>query len=136
MRKLWPKYENWSKQENQNRLYRYMSNMYRYKLAKNDQNQHCTGTSSNFTGTFTRKCPKMCVFSHFSMLLTPNHFYTSNTHQNNSKFTLESLFYSIHLSFLIFFQNLYMNLSQYNSNMGYHPYTNQVPRVVRVCSKP
>ena len=69
MSKLWPKYENWSKQENQNRLYRYKSNLYRYKLVKNDQNRSCTGTNSNCTGTFTRKCPKMCVFSHFSILL-------------------------------------------------------------------
>ena len=46
MSKLWPKYKNWSKLENQNRLYRYNSNMYRYKLAKNDQNEKCTGTSS------------------------------------------------------------------------------------------
>ena len=66
MRKLWPKYENWSEEENQNRVYRYMSNMYRYKLAKNDQNTICTGTSSKCTGTSLRKLPKRCIFSHFS----------------------------------------------------------------------
>ena len=132
MRKLWLNYKNWSKQENQNRLYRYKSNMYRYKLVKNDQNRNCTGTSSTCTGTSLRKVPRMCVFSHFFILLIPNHFYTSNTHQNNSKFTLESLFHSIPLSLLVFFQNLSINLSQYHSNMGYHPYTHQVPRFVRV----
>ena len=98
MSKLWPKYKNWSKLENQNRLYRYKSNLYRYKLVKNDQNRSCTGTNSNCTGTSHSGMPRMCVFSHFSILLIPNHFYTSNTHQNNSKFTLESLFYSIPLS--------------------------------------
>ena len=51
MSKLWLNYENWSKQENQNRLYRYKSNMYRYKLVKNDHNRNCTGTSSTCTGT-------------------------------------------------------------------------------------
>ena len=73
-------------------------NLYQYKLAKNDQNRSCTGTSSNCTGTSHSGMPRMCVFSHFSILLIPNHFCTSNTHQNNSKFTLESLFYSIPLS--------------------------------------
>ena len=71
MSKLWPKYENWSKQENQNRLYRYKSNMYRYKLVKTDQNRNCTGTSSNCTGTSLRKVPRMCVFTHFSIVLIP-----------------------------------------------------------------
>ena len=55
MSKLWPKYENWSKQENQNRLYRYKSNLYQYKLAKNDQNRSCTGTSSTCTGMYRYK---------------------------------------------------------------------------------
>ena len=45
MNKLWPKYKNWSKLENRTGLYRYMSNLYRYKLAKNDQNRNITGTS-------------------------------------------------------------------------------------------
>ena len=126
MSKLWPKYENWSKQENQNRLYRYKSNMYRYKLVKNDQNRSCTGTS-------LRKVPRMCVFPIFHALSSMDHSYTSYTHQNHSKFTLKSLFYSIPLSLLVFFQNLSINLSQYHSNMGYHPYTHQVPRFVRPC---
>ena len=132
MSKLWPKYKNWSKQENQNRLYRYKSNMYRYKLVKNDQNRSCTGTSSTCTGTSLRKVPRMCVFPIFHALSFMDHSYTSYTHQNHSKFTLESLFYSIPLSLLVFFQNLSINLSQYHSNMGYHPYTHQVPRFVRV----
>ena len=136
MSKLWPKYENWSKQENQNRLYRYKSNMYRYKLVKNDQNRSCTGKSSTCIDTSLRKVPRMCVFPIFHALSSMDHSYTSYTHQNHSKFTLESLFYSIPLSLLVFFQNLSINLSQYHSNMGYHPYTHQVPRFVRVLSKP
>ena len=71
MSNLWPKYENWSKQENQNRLYRYKSNLYRYKLVKNDQNRNCTGKSSNCTGTSHSEMPRMCVFSHFSIFLIP-----------------------------------------------------------------
>ena len=132
MRKLWHKYETWWKQENQNRLYRYKSNMYRYKLVKNDQIRNCTGTSSTCTGTSLRKVPRMCVFPIFHELSSMDHSYTSYTHPNHSKFTLESLFYSIPLSLLVFFQNLSINLSQYHSNMGYHPYTHQVPRFVRV----
>ena len=132
MSKLWPKYENWLKLENRTRLYRYMSNLYRYKLAKNDQNRNCTGTSSTCTGTSLRKVPRMCVFPIFHALSSMDHSYTSYTHPNHSKFTLESLFYSIPLSLLVFFQNLSINLSQYHSNMGYHPYTHQVPRFVRV----
>ena len=69
MSKLWLNYKNWSKQENQNRLYQYKSNLYRYKLVKNDQNRSCTGTSSTCTGTSLRKVPRMCVFSHFSCTL-------------------------------------------------------------------
>ena len=71
MRKLWPKYENWSKLGTEQQLYRYMSNMYRYMLAKNDQKRKCTGTSSKCTGTSHPKCPKMCVFSHFPYISTP-----------------------------------------------------------------
>ena len=91
MSKLWPKYKNWLKQENQNRLYRYKSNMYRYKLVKNDQNRSCTGTSSTCTGTSLRKVPRMCVFPIFHALSSMDHSYTPYTHQNHSKFTLESL---------------------------------------------
>ena len=108
MSKLWPKYENWSKQKKQNRLYRYKSNLYRYKLVKNDQNRSCTDTSSNCTGISHSGMPRMCVFSHFSILVIPNHFYTSNTHKNNSKFTLESLFYSIPLS-ITYFSSKYIS---------------------------
>ena len=72
MSKLWPKYENWSKLENRTGLYRYMSNMYRYMLAKNDHNTNCTGTSSKFTTTSHSGMPRMLLFSHFSMFLIPN----------------------------------------------------------------
>ena len=98
MSKLWSNYQNWSKLENRTGLYWYMSNLYRYKLAKNDQNRNCTGTSSKCTGTSLRKVPRMCVFHPFFHVLISNQLYTSNTHQNHFKFTLESLFYSIHLS--------------------------------------
>ena len=71
MSKLWPNYKNWSEQENQNKVYRYTSKVYRYTLAKNDQNRKCTGTLSKCTGTSHPKCPKMCVFPHFSIFLIP-----------------------------------------------------------------
>ena len=45
------------------------SNMYRYKLAKNDQNRNCTDTSSKCTGTIHPKMPRMGIFSHFSCTL-------------------------------------------------------------------
>ena len=112
MRKLWPKYENWSKLGTEQQLYRYNPKLYRYNLAKNDQKRNCTGTTSNCTGTTSNctgttsnctatshsKCPKMCVFSHFSICFNPNQLYTSNTHQDYSKIILESLFISIPLS--------------------------------------
>ena len=121
MSKLWPKYENWSKLENRIGLYRYMSNMYRYKLAKNDQKRNCTGTSSKCTGTSLRKVPRMCVFHPFLHILIPNQLYTSNTHQNHFKFPLESLFYSIHLSMDIFLPNSFMNNFQGSFQHGSQP---------------
>ena len=136
MSTLWSKYENWSKLGKQNRVYRYRSNVYRYTLAKNDQNPKCTGTGSGCTGTCHQKFPRMCVFYPFFHILIPNQLYTSNTHQNHFQFTLESLFYSISLSILILFQRSIMNYFKNHSNMGYDPYTNQAPRFVRVCSKP
>ena len=136
MSKLWPKYENWSEQEKQNRVCRYTPNVYRYTLTKNDQNTTCTGTGSKCTSTSLRKVPRMCVFHPFFHILIPNQLYTSNTHQNHFKFTLESLFYSIPLSILILIQRPIMNYFKNHFNMGYDPYTNQAPRFVRVCSKP
>ena len=64
------------------------------------------------------KCPKMCVFSHFSIHLIPNQFYTSNTHQNNSKFTLESLFYSIPLSITYFSSKFFHDFLQRSFQHG------------------
>ena len=136
MRKLWPNYKYWSKLGTEYQVYRYTPKVYRYTLAKNDQNTMCTGTCSKCTGTHHRKLPRMCVFHPFFHILIPNQLYTSNTHQNHFKFTLESLLYSNHLSILIFFQNLSMNFSQYHSNMGYNPYTIQSQGFVRVYSKP
>ena len=69
MSKLWLKYQNWSKLGTEQQLYRYIPKLYRYNLAKNDQKRKCTGTTSTCTGTSHPKCPKMCVFSHFSILL-------------------------------------------------------------------
>ena len=84
-----------------------------------EQRSRCTGTPLKCTGTLWPKMTRnesvpvhfqsvlvqvtrnalKCVFSHiFFILLIDNQFYTSNTHQNHSKFTLESLFYSIPLS--------------------------------------
>ena len=131
MRKLWPKYENWSKLGTEQQLYRYNPKLYRYNLAKNDQKRNCTSTTSNCTGTSHPKCPKMCVFSHFSICFNPNQLYTSNTHQDHSKIILESLFISIPLSISYisskihhgFLQKSIMDFFQNPSNMGYNPYT-------------
>ena len=96
MRKLWPKYENWSKLGRQNRVYRYTPNVYPYTpnvypytpnvypytLAKNDQNLKCTDTCSRCTGTHHRKMPRVCVlvpFFHILILNSTLHFkHTSN----------------------------------------------------------
>ena len=76
------------KLENKTGLYRYMSNMYRYKLVKKDQNRNCTSTSSKCTGTSLRKVPRMCIFSPFFMHFSiPNQIYTSYTLQNHFQFT-------------------------------------------------
>ena len=105
MSKLWLDYKNWLKLEIQNRVYRYMSNMYRYKLAKNDQNTMCTGTSSNCTGTSLRKVPRMVFSPFFSICLIP----TSTLHfKNTSKpfqihFGISFLFNSS-LNYISFFQ--------------------------------
>ena len=121
MSKLWPKYENWSKQENQNRFYRYKSNLYRYKLVKNDQNRSCTGTNSIVPVQFTRKCPEWVFSPIFHALSSIDHSYTSYTHQNHSKFTLESLFYSNPLSMDIFLPNSFMNHFQGSFQHGSQP---------------
>ena len=76
MSKLWPKYENWSKLGTEHQVYRYTPKVYRYTLAKNDQNPKCTGTLwPKMTRTqsvpvqvqsvpvqVSEKCPE-CVFS-------------------------------------------------------------------------
>ena len=72
MRKLWPKYENWSKLGTEHHMYRYTPNMYRYMLAQNDQNLTCTDTCSRCTGTCHRKMPRMCVFLPFFHIFPPN----------------------------------------------------------------
>ena len=60
MRKLWPKYENWSKLGKQNMVYRYTSNMYRYILAQNDQNPKFTGIGDR-PKTRCVKCVPKCA---------------------------------------------------------------------------
>ena len=106
MSKLWLKYENWSKQENHNRLYRYKSNLYRYKLAKNDQNRSCTGTNSNYTGTSLRKVPRMCVFTHFSCIFIHGSLlyflHTSKSFQNHLGI---SFLFNSSFNFIYFFKN-------------------------------
>ena len=102
----------------------------------------CTGTPLMCTGThwpkmtrnqsvpvhvqsvpvhFTEKCPK-CVFSPiFHAVSSMDHSYTSYTHQNHSKFTLESLFYSNPLSMDIFLPNSFMNHFQGSFQHGSQP---------------
>ena len=136
MRKLWPKYENWSELGTEQQVYRYTPKVYRYTLAKNDQNPKCTGTCSRCTGTCHPKVPRMCVFVtffHILILKSTIHFkHTSKPFHISlvTSFLLNSSFKTYHSSKSImnFFQNL--------SNMGYNPYTIQSQGFVRVYSKP
>ena len=136
MSKLLLKYENWLKQKKQNRVYRYMSNMYRYMLAKNDQNTRCTGTCSRCTGTCHPKMPRLCVFVPFFHIFLPK----STLY---IKYTSKPLQIQLMISFLLNLSfNTYpsskhfMIFSQNNSNMGYNPYTYQIQEFVRVYSNP
>ena len=113
------------------------------KLVENRKTRTgCTGTSLTCTGTswpkmtrtevvpvqaqivpvqVTRECQNVCFLTFFPLLLFPNHFYTSNTHQNNSKFTLESLFYSILFQWIIFLPNSFINHFQGSFQHGSQP---------------
>ena len=106
MSKLWPKYKNLSKLENRTGLYRYMSNMYRYMLAKNDQNTMCTGTSSKCTGTSHPRMPRMCLFSHFSIFLIPNStIYFIYTSRPLHRSLVNSFLFNSSFNFIYFFKN-------------------------------
>ena len=125
MSKLWPKYKTWAKQKKQNMMYRYTPNVYRYTLAKNDQNTKCTGTSSKCTGTSLRKVPRMCVFHPFFHILIPinSPLQTHIKTISNSPWNLFSIQFLFQLH--IFLQNSFMNFFQNPSNMGYDPSSNQ-----------
>ena len=80
--------------------------MYRYTLAKNDQNPKCTGTGSRCTGTHHQKLPIMCVFHPFFHTFPPKstlHFkHTSKPFQ----FHLEiSFLFNSSFNFISFFKN-------------------------------
>ena len=136
MIKLWPKYENWLKLENRTGVYRYMSNMYRYMLAKNDQNLTCTGTCSRCTGTCHRKMPRMCVFvlffHIFDTLSTLYSIYTSKPFQIHpiTSILLNSSFNTSLISKILH------ELLSTHSNMGYDLYITLTCKLVRVYSKP
>ena len=113
MSKLWLKYENWSKQETEHHMYRYTPNLYRYMLAKNDQNLTCTGTYSRCTGTCHRKMPRMCVFvlffhifyTQFSSIL---HIHLKTIYYESCNlFSIQFLF-----QYLSLLQKSFLNLSQ------------------------
>ena len=125
MRKLWLKYKNWLKLGTEQQVYRYTPKVYRYTLAKNDQNQMCTGTSSRCTGTLHSKMPRMCVFHPFFHILIHNQL-SLQTHiknTSNSPCNLISIQFIFQLH--IFLQNYFMDFFQNPSNMGYDPSSNQ-----------
>ena len=96
-------------------MYRYRFKVYRYRSPKSAQNVYF-----------------LLFFMHFSI---PNQIYTSYTLQNHFKFILYPQLYSNHLSMDIFLPNSFMNHFKNHSNMGYNPYTNQIQRFVKVCSR-
>ena len=89
-------------------MYRYRSDLYWYRLAKNNQNPSCTGTALTCTGTgwskmtrtqavpvqvqgvpvqVPRKCQEMVYFTIFHALL----FHTSLLFHSSSKINMKSL---------------------------------------------
>ena len=137
MSKLWPKYENWSKQENHNRVYQYTPNVYRYTLAKKrPETKVYRYIFKVYRYTSPKSAQNVCFlpfFMHFHPWITP----ILPTHIKIIPYSPYNLF-SIQFIFQlhVFLQNLSMNFFQYHSNMGYDPYTNQAPIFVRICSKP
>ena len=123
MRKLWPKYENWSKLGTEQQVYRYNPKLYRYNLAKNDQKRKCTVHFQIVSVQVTRNALK-CVFSHiFPYVSTP----INSTLQTHIKTTPKSSWNLFSFQFLfqfhIFLQKSIMDFFQNPSNMGYNPYT-------------
>ena len=136
MKKLWLKYENWSKLETDHHMYRYTPDLYRYMLAQNDQNLTCTGTCSRCTGTCHPKMPRMGIFPPiFPYFATQSTLYSIYTSQP----------FHIHLVNSIILKSSFngylsskpsMIYSQINSNMGNNSYIDQIQEFVRVCSNP
>ena len=134
--KLWPKYKNWSKLGKQNRVYRYMSNMYRYMLAKNDQNTRCIGTCSGCTGTCHEKCPECVFFSHFSIFFHPKPtLYFIHTSKPFHIHLMTSIILKSSFNTSLISKILHELLSTH-SNMGYDLYITLTCKLVRVYSKP
>ena len=136
MSKLWPKFENWSKLENRTGVYRYMSNMYRYMLAKNDQNLTRTGTCSRCTGTCHRKMPRMCVFVlFFHFFDTLSTLYSICTSKPFQIHPITSILLNSSFNTSLISKILHELLSTH-SNMGYDLYITLTCKLVRVYSKP
>ena len=113
MRTLWPKYKYWSKLGTEHQVYRYTPKVYRYTLAKNDQNTLCTGTCSRCTGTCYRKVPRMCVFVTFFHILIPKStLYFKHTSKPFHIHLIISIFTQFFFQLHIFLENYFMNSSK------------------------
>ena len=130
MRKLWSKYENWSKLETEQQLYRYNPKLYRYNLTKNDKKRNCTvqlqivPVQLQIVPVQVTRNALKCVFSHiFPYVSTP----INSTLQTPIKTTPKSSWNLFSFQFLfqfhIFLQKSIMDIFQNPSNMGYNPYT-------------
>ena len=133
MSKLWLKYKNWLKLGKQNRVYRYRSNMYRYMFSSGRVYRYMFKVYRYMS---PENAQNVCFSPIFPYFCIPNQLYTSYTHQNHFIIILTSLFYSIHLSILSFFQQFIMNYSQTHYFMDPNPYITLTCKLVRVYSKP
>ena len=123
MRNLWPKYKNWSKQENQNKLYRYNLTSTGTTWPKMTRSELVPVQLPIVPVEDTRNALK-CVFSHiFPYVSTPINS-TLQTHiKTTSKSSWNLFSFQFLFQFHIFLQKSIMDFFQNPSNMGYNPYT-------------
>ena len=123
MRKLWPKYENWSKLGTEQQVYRYTLSCTGTTWPKMTRNESVPVHFQIVPVQVTRNALK-CVFSHiFPYVSTP----INSTLQTHIKTTPKSSWNLFSFQFLfqfhIFLQKSIMDFFQNPSNMGYNPYT-------------
>ena len=109
---------------------------YRYRSTRIDQNPSGTGTTLFGTGTGPQECPEIVFFFPFSIFCYPKptlyFIHTSKPFPIPLVTSfLFNLSFNTYLTSKIFHEYL-----PNNSNMGHNPYTIQIQRFVRVCSKP